>query len=135
MPCKPLKFNPNIHHHIYYMKPYLFILYFVLIAAACKKNQTPPPPVLSSEKRITSFAFTAANNTASHVPADVYASISNDSILITLPDSVQITNLIPTVKFTGNSINPPSDAAQDFSKKIMYTVTAEMAAYKTIRLN
>ncbi|WP_199271494.1 hypothetical protein [Cellulophaga sp. L1A9] len=70
-------------------------------------------PALSSDKDITSFTIdgVVVNN-----PATAFT--------ITLPAGTDVTTLSPAIMHEGNSINPVSGVAQDFTSPIEYTVTA-----------
>ncbi|KGK28681.1 S-layer family protein, partial [Cellulophaga sp. E6(2014)] len=70
-------------------------------------------PALSSDKDITSFSIDGetVNN-----PATAFT--------ITLPAGTDVAALSPTIVHEGNSINPASSVAQDFTSPIDYTVTA-----------
>jgi outer membrane protein assembly factor BamB len=88
------------------------------------ENSTPVnPPVLSKEKIITAFTLTPEDNTG--LTSIVSGAISTDSIILLVPDGTNVTNLKPTVTFSGKSMSPASKTAQSFSTVITYTVTAE----------
>jgi hypothetical protein len=80
-------------------------------------------PVLSSSKTITSFVFLKVNNPT--LSADVSGVIDGQSIVCKVPAGIAVTGLIPTVVHNGNSLNPGSETANNFSAPVMYTVTAE----------
>ncbi|QXP52983.1 PKD domain-containing protein [Cellulophaga sp. HaHa_2_1] len=69
---------------------------------------------LSSDKDITSFSI---DGETMNDPATTF--------VITLPAGTDVTALSPTIIQEGNSINPASGAAQDFTSPVEYTVTAE----------
>lgn len=46
------------------------------------------------------------------------------TILVQMPETVDITNLSPSITYIGSSINPLSGQAQDFTNPVEYTVTA-----------
>lgn len=88
---------------------------------SCKDKITPSPtPVTkSSVKDITKFSFAALN------PA-VEATINGTVITATVPAGTDITKLVPTITLSDKAtISPASGTAQDFSKAVTYTVTAE----------
>jgi hypothetical protein len=76
------------------------------------------PPALSSAKDITSFKI-----------GDAVGTISGTSIAVTVPYSTNVTSLTPTITHSGVSISPAG--AQDFSKPVSYTVTAEDGTTKS----
>ena len=71
----------------------------------------------SSDKAITSFNF--ENPAAEGVITE-----STHSIAITVPYGTDVTGLIPTITYTGETISPASGAAQDFTNPVVYTVTS-----------
>ncbi len=72
-------------------------------------------------KRITTFAFVGLN-------PPVFMDIDDDAGTITtpspLPAGTDVTALVPTIDFTGVSVDPPSGQAQDFTDPVVYEVTA-----------
>src|SRR5664280_866334 len=72
----------------------------------------------SSQKAITSFNF--ENPAAIGVITE-----STHSIAVTVPYGTDVTGLIPTITYTGESVSPASGVAQDFTNPVVYTVTAE----------
>ncbi|BAV07277.1 Outer membrane protein assembly factor BamB, contains PQQ-like beta-propeller repeat [Filimonas lacunae] len=93
----------------------------ILTLLSCKKENTPDP--VSTKKAITSFLLKYSSGAAIDSNS-ITVSITNDSILIGLPSSVDISNLIPEIEFTGISISPKSGLAQNFTQPVTYTVTA-----------
>ena len=84
--------------------------------SSCKKEDAIPK---SSEKAISGFSF------ASLSPA-VTATISGNTISTTLPLGTDVTKLVPTITLsTKATVSPASGTAQNFSKDVTYTVTAE----------
>lgn len=79
-----------------------------------------PPP--SSDKALTSFVLRAADNAG--LAADVEGAITGTAVALTVPSSVALTRLTPTLTTIGASVSPASGAAQDFSHPVRYTVTA-----------
>src|SRR5664280_1170294 len=71
----------------------------------------------SSQKAITSFNF--ENPAAEGVITE-----STHSIAVTVPYGTDVTGLIPTITYTGESVSPASGAARDFTNPVVYTVTA-----------
>ena len=73
----------------------------------------------SSAKDITGFAF---NGLSPAVPC----AISGTNITATLPAGTDATKLVPTITTSAKAtVSPATGAAQDFSKDVTYTVTAE----------
>jgi hypothetical protein len=74
----------------------------------------------SSDKAITSFNF--ENPAAEGVITE-----STHSIAVTVPYGTDVTGLIPTITYTGESVSPASGVAQDFTEPVIYIVTSEDA--------
>ncbi len=84
---------------------------------SCKKEDAVPPK--STAKDISTFAFSGIS------PA-VNAAISGTSISATVPFSVDVTTLAPTIALSPKAtVSPASGAAQNFTNPVTYTVTAE----------
>ncbi|WP_439581894.1 outer membrane protein assembly factor BamB family protein [Dyadobacter bucti] len=76
---------------------------------------------LSKDKRITGFYFTAFS-------PKIEATINPDTYKITavLPHDADLTSLVPTIVLGENAtVSPASGVAQNFTKAVTYTVTAE----------
>ena len=75
-------------------------------------------------KQITVFAFLNLNGN------DVYLNIDDANNLITtgspLAAGTDVSALVPTIEFQGDSISPAKGVAQDFSDTVYYTVTAPL---------
>ena len=83
----------------------------LVLLAGCKKQ--------SSEKRITKFAFTSLN-----VEATILE--STKIIKATVPMGTNVTALEPWIVVSSMaSVSPASGVAQNFSRPVTYTVTAE----------
>jgi eukaryotic-like serine/threonine-protein kinase len=107
---------------------WLVILFISLLLVCCKKKDRtppppPPPPPPSSEKLITSFTFRAGDN-ITVLLTGVVGSIGADTITVKLDQGLNISNLTPTIIYTGASIIPNSNTAQNFNNTINYTVKA-----------
>lgn len=87
-----------------------------------QSNNNTSTPLGSNEKTITNFSFKATSNTA--LSSDAEGLIGQDTIKLTLPNGVVINNLTPSITYTGKTITPQSNTAQDFSIPVTYTVTA-----------
>jgi eukaryotic-like serine/threonine-protein kinase len=104
----------------------ILVLFFTL---SCDKevitdnnpNPTPTTSTKSSAKDITKFSFAALS------PAvDATIDGAGKSISSTLSNSADLTKLVPTITLsTKATISPASGTVQDFSKEVIYTVTAE----------
>ena len=109
----------------------LYIIGILLFVAACKKKSDPPPQ--SSNAFINSFTFRGSDNPS--LINDISAKISNDTILIAFKSGTDVSNLKPNIDYTGTSVNPASNVAQNFTNSVLYTVTAQNGnkrVYKTI---
>lgn len=96
----------------------LFCL-MLLWVVSCKKDPDPIPK--SAEKAISAFAFSALNPV---VNASIDA--NTKAIMATVPVGTDVTKLVPTIAVSAKaSVSPASGVAQDFSKAVVYTVTAE----------
>ncbi|WP_315100005.1 glycoside hydrolase xylanase [Capnocytophaga sputigena] len=105
----------------------IYALCVLFLALACKKDNDETP-LLSSEKNILSFTFTVEGTTYS-------STISNTSITAQLPEDTNLTSLTPTITFSkGATVTPNSGVAQDFSKEVSYTVTAEDKSTKIYKV-
>lgn len=83
----------------------------------------------SNAKDLSSFAFEASKN--SGLAADAAGTITDTSIAVTLPSGTVVTSLTPTIAVSANaSVSPASDAAQDFTSPVTYTVTAQDGSTK-----
>ena len=81
-------------------------------------------------KNITSFKFSA-------LTSEVIGTIDQiaQTVELTVPNGTDVTNLVPTITYTGNSINPPSEEANDFSSSQNYTVTAKNGTTKSYTIS
>ena len=120
------------------MRPYpnlLFVSLFVifLVTGSCKKKDPPPPPPppppKSSEKAITAFIFNESDN-STHILQSIAGVIGTDTIIVQVNQGVNVSNLIPTIIYTGVSLSPANGSAQNFNQLINYTVTAEDGSTK-----
>jgi acetyl esterase/lipase len=88
----------------------LFVLLLNSFSALCQSATK------SSEKKILSFQEGPQN-----VPIDE----ANKKIVWAVPGFVDLTKIKPTIKVSdGAKVSPASDMAQDFTKPVIYTVTA-----------
>ena len=89
----------------------IVILAILMVFASCQKKST--------EKQIISFVF---------VSPDVEATIDNDNMNITatVPYGTDVTRLTPVITVSeGATVNPASGMPMDFTRPVIYTVTAE----------
>lgn len=104
------------------------LIIFFLLQTSCRKKDTPR----SSARAITSFIFNRTDNPS--LPNDITGRISHDTIFLEVPASIDLTNLKPTITFTGTGISPASGTAQNFNVPVSYRVSAEdggSTVYKT----
>jgi hypothetical protein len=113
------------------------ILALFVIAWACKKpdektpiSQTPAPPLVvikSSANDILTFSFKSTNP---KVTSKV--DLSNKEITAIIPMEADLKKLVPSITISEKaSISPANDLMQDFSKDVIYTVTAEDGTTKS----
>lgn len=118
------------------MKTPLFTLSILLCllllwTVSCKKDPDPTPggsTTKSTAKAITTFAFNGLNP-----PVTATIDATTKTISATVTSGTDITKLMPTITLSDKAtVSPGSGTAQDFSKAVTYTVTAEdgtMQAY------
>jgi Domain of unknown function (DUF5018) len=112
------------------------ILCLFAIAWACKKTEeivkpitptTPTVVVKSSANDILTFTFNASSP-----KVNSKIDLINKEITSLLPMETDFKKLTPTITISEKaSISPATDIAQDFSKDITYTVTAEDGTAKS----
>jgi len=99
------------------------VLIYVLIAS-CKPNTDLFIPEekapLSQKKEITSVNFNNQSLNTSNTDITTFT----DTILITVPASTDLNDLIPVFTIQAKSISPESGKAQNFSQPVNYTLTA-----------
>lgn len=79
----------------------------------------------SSEKDITSFSIPDQLS-------DAVIDVTAGTVTVLMPNGTNLTNLTPAIVVSpGATVNPLSDAAQDFTNPVTYTVTAQDASTKT----
>jgi len=116
----------------------LFILLVLTLASSCSKKADPVPVVVtsptstttppavtkSSAKELLTFAFNALSPA---VTGKVDATAK--TISATVAAGTDVTKLVPTLTLSDKAtVSPASGVAQDFSKEVLYTVTAEDAS-------
>jgi eukaryotic-like serine/threonine-protein kinase len=117
----------------------------MLAIAACDKevvpttttptNTTPgtttPTATKSTAKDITKFSFAAFSPAVDAVIDGTGKTISG-----TLAASADLSKLVPTIAISDKaSVSPASGVAQDFSKEVSYTVTAEDGTLQAYKVN
>jgi hypothetical protein len=114
------------------MKQFALLVFLTIVLAACKKDQTSSQ---SSEKSISVVELKKSDNPS--LPDDISGVVSADSIKFRLLQNISLTQLIPSINFSGKSISPANHVAQNFSSPITYTITAEDGSTKnyTFRIN
>jgi hypothetical protein len=78
---------------------------------------------LSSDKTISSVVLKKSDNPG--LSTDITASSSSNNITFEIPDNVAINNLVPTIDFSGKTIEPANRTAQDFTNGVNYKITAK----------
>jgi hypothetical protein len=106
------------------------IMFFLFWLTACRKNDVSR---LSSEKEISEMVFKSSDNPFLH--ADIKAIINSDTIKAGLPEGTSLNSLIPTISFSGKGISPDGGVAQNFTKPVTYTITAEDGSIKNYTLS
>lgn len=84
----------------------------------------------SKQKRITSFIF---NNFTP--PVDGVIDQTAHTIDLTVPFGADVTSLIPTITYKGDSVSPASGNANNFTNSVVYTVTAANGSTKDYTVN
>jgi uncharacterized lipoprotein YddW (UPF0748 family) len=101
---------------------WLFCISIALALVACDNED---PIAASGERSITAFRFEAFNPVAEASRIDD----QNGIIEITVPFGVPLTALAPTIEVSeGATVSPASGVAQDFSRFVIYAVTAANGA-------
>lgn len=103
-----------------FQKILLTLLLLFLIFIGCKKPHEEPK---SNAKSIKSFILKSSNNSV--LSQDIAGVIKGDSIILNIPDSIPVSNLLPTITITGSSITPASNSSVNFNQPVHYTVSAE----------
>ena len=70
----------------------------------------------SSAKAITAFSINGTNGIIDEGPG---------TIAVEVPHGTEVTNLTPTITYTGKSISPTIGTPKDFTSPVTYTVTAD----------
>lgn len=94
-----------------------------IVSNACGNTDTLYETVMiipSNEKEITSFRLVSFDPDVVGVIDQLAKTIS-----LIVPNGTDVTALIPTITFVGESLSPLSGVAQNFTSPVTYTVTAE----------
>lgn len=105
---------------------YLLFIPISILWIGCKKENAIN--YSSNNKSILSLIFKAIDNPS--LSGDISGTITGDSVKVSFPPQVNLSNLVPTITHDGISINPPNKTAQNFSSPVKYTVTAQNASSK-----
>ncbi len=98
----------------------LFLLQAICFFSCTKEGET----LQNTDKQILSFKILRGDS--SEFRPDGYSLVWNDfNINILLPYGTELNPLIPVFTFKGFSVSPGSGVAQDFTKPVKYTVTAD----------
>ncbi len=107
------------------LKRILILFGLVLFAIGCSKDDNSAPIIeLSGAKNITSFQFLMTDNPAltNHITTSINE--TSRSISTVVEGTTDITALVPNIAVANKATVSPT-GAQDFSKPVVYTVTAE----------
>lgn len=102
---------------------YPAFLFSVVIICSCGKGSSPKGEGKSTSKSITGFSLKKADG-SDFATADISVSIVGDSVLITLPATTDISNLVPNITIDAVTISPANGISQNFSSPVTYTLTA-----------
>ena len=105
----------------------IYALCLLLLAVGCKKDDSESLP-LNAEKDILSFVFTLEDKPYT-------ALIKGTDITVSLPEDTPVEALSPTITISkGATLSPNTGVAQDFTKPVSYTVTAQDKTTKTYKV-
>lgn len=93
-----------------------------ILFSACSKKDAAPTPVVV--KAINSFTFKEVNSGRSTI------NINDDSILISVPGSADLSSLTPVITYQGVSVSPSVSQPIDFSNVVKFTVTGSDSTKK-----
>lgn len=79
--------------------------------------------LLDDAKKLMSFEFRKANNPS--LDQDIIGEIIGDSIAAPVPAKAAFESLVPTITYTGVSVSPGDQKANDFRNPAVYSVIAE----------
>ena len=104
------------------------VLYTVSAEDGSQKNYKTYLNILTGTKFISSFIFKVSNN--SSLSSDLTGIISGDSILVQIPPGTPLNSLVPSITYTGQSLSPESEIANDFTHPVNYQVTAQDGSHR-----
>ena len=105
----------------------IYALCLLLLTIGCKKDDSESLP-LNAEKDILSFVFTLEDKPYT-------ALIKGTDITVSLPEDTPVEALSPTITISkGATLSPNTGVAQDFTKPVSYTVTAQDKTTKTYKV-
>ncbi|WP_276166071.1 Ig-like domain-containing protein [Zobellia alginiliquefaciens] len=100
--------SPGVEEQQDFMSP---VVYTVTAENGDDKEWTVTVTEQAIAIEITSFSING-----------VEGSITDTEIMVELPAGTDVTALVPTIEFIGESVNPMSGVEQDFSNPVTYTV-------------
>jgi hypothetical protein len=121
---------------------FLLLIFFSSIISCTKKDVSPqkPSPTLSSAKEILTFGLNQKENPS--LPQDYKGTISGSDVNITLPNGLDVSNLIATFTlpekascFINTTPQVSGQTSNDFSKPIIYQIKAEDGSVKEFTVN
>ncbi|WP_194530421.1 DUF5018 domain-containing protein [Zobellia roscoffensis] len=104
---------------------------FLLIFVSCSKdsNETEETQSKSDKNELLEFSVTIQDTKNQLV-------INSNEILHTFPAEINLTGLTPVITISEKAtISPKSGVAQDFTKEVIYTVTAENGTTNIYKVN
>jgi hypothetical protein len=91
----------------------IFILGILTVSISCEKKE----PEKNSEAKLLGITLISGNGVID---------TENRKVILKVPDSVDITQIIPHFEISNNAtIYPPSDVATNYSDPVIYTITSE----------
>jgi outer membrane protein assembly factor BamB len=99
----------------------ILLVLSIFFSISCNKSGDLTPDTI---KRIVSFSLKKPGG-LDFVLGDIKIEIDSANITITVPAGTDRSVLIPEITIEGISITPSTGVVQDFSKPVVYTVTAE----------
>ncbi len=107
-----------------------FILLFFLVS--CSSDDTTE---LSDENNILTFSFLTKDNTRLTSDVNGIVDQQNKTILVNLPEKIDITELKPSIMISENAtISPDNLAVRDYSTPVTYEVKAQNESVQSYRV-
>jgi len=94
-----------------------------LLIVSCSKGDATPAQPLSSEKKLNGVIFKMVDNPS--LQEDIIGILIGDSMKVKFPSGISLSNLVPTLDFSGASITPANRTPQNFTNPITYKITAQ----------